>query len=86
MRVKLQTQKKEFVRTQRRAQVFHEQMAMRIHDQLVVSRATEKEAISRRVVENRLVCGSKFRIKYNSIEMNYEVVWTRSVKKKMYMT
>ena len=75
-------QKKESVRTQRRAQLFHEQMAMRIHDQLVVSRATEKEAVGSRVMENRLVCGSKFRIKYNSIEMNYEVVWTRSVKKK----
>ena len=75
-------QKKESVRTQRRAKVFHEQIAIRIHDQILISRASKKNTVRRRMQGNRLVSGSKFKIKYCPIEMNYSLDWNSPVKKK----
>ena len=75
-------QKKESVRTQRRAKFFHEQIALRIHDQMVISRATQLKTKQINVQQDRLVGGSKFIIKYDPMSMEYDVVWKRAVPKK----
>ena len=75
-------QKKESVRTQRRAKLFHEQMAFRIHEQMVISRATQEKKISKNIEEDRLISGSKFRIQYNCVTMNYELNWRRETHKR----
>ena len=76
-------QKKESGRTQRRAAIFHEQMAKRIYEQNVINRAIcEEERSVESEMSDRLVTGSKFQIKYNDSDMNYELIWNRPTQKK----
>ena len=76
-------QKKESVRTQRRANLFHEQMANRIYEQLVISRANYEETVQyQTTIPNKLVCGSKFRIHYDVDNMEYEIQWRTPVYKR----
>lgn len=76
-------QKKESSRTQRRAHLFHEQMATRIHEQMVIARAnvniTEEDTCQQK---DRLISGSKFGITYDDIEMMYSLQWKRPIEKK----
>ena len=79
-------QKKESIRTQRRARLFHEQMARRIYEQNVINRATLSDSSEKlNDDKNRLVSGARFKIEYNDDEMQYEINWTRPASKsKMY--
>ena len=75
-------QKRESVRTQRRYNLFHEQTALRIHDQMVLSRATQLKSAHLNSQGDRLVGGSKFVINYDPISMEYDLEWSRPVPKK----
>ena len=75
-------QKKESVRTQRRARLFHEQMARRIYEQQVISRATLSYGREENIhVTDRLVSGARFSLQYNDEDMQYEVIWSRPASK-----
>ena len=59
-------QKKESTRTQRRANIFHKQMATRIYEQQVIRRSIDGgyEQIADNIRTDKLVSGARFVIQY----------------------
>ena len=76
-------QKKESIRTQRRANIFHEQIATRIYEQHIIRRSIGDGRTNdmENIRPDKLVSGSRFRIIYDDENMQYELDWNRPTSK-----
>ena len=77
-------QKRESARTQRRAHIFHEQMATRIYEQQIIRRSIDvAETIQTdKDRPDKLVSGARFKIMYSEESMEYELNWNRPTYKR----
>ena len=77
-------QKKESIRTQRRSNIFHEQMATRIYEQQIIRRSISDgnhQLDTENIRSDKMVSGGRFKILYDEDNMQYVLNWNRPTSK-----